>query len=169
MKRILKINKTTLEQKECFDYKVPFLIMVAINIVAIAKLISSEPEVVFNTEVIKEIDTMIVERKDVALNDSSITAELVRLGCVLPNVALAQFKIETGHFTSAICRENKNIAGIRNSTSPLSIGKNRGHNVYKTYRDCLKDYVRVQNKYLKNIDGKYAEAKGYINQIRIVK
>jgi flagellum-specific peptidoglycan hydrolase FlgJ len=91
------------------------------------------------------------------------------LGCILPNVALAQFKIETGHFKSAICKENKNIAGIRNSASPLSVGKNRGHNVYKTYRDCLKDYVRIQNKYLKAIDGRYAEAEGYTEQLKKVK
>lgn len=169
MRRIFKIDKKTLEPKECVDYKTPFFIMLGINIVALANSVLSDPQIIRRTKIIKKIDTMIVERKDVALNDSSITAELVRLGCVLPNVAVAQFKIETGHYTSAICRENKNLAGIRNSTSKLSIGKNRGHNVYKTYRDCLKDYVRVQNKYLKNIDGKYAEAKGYINQIKIVK
>ena len=73
---------------------------------------------------------------------------------MLPNVALAQMKIETGHFTSSICKENKNIAGIRNSASAYVVGKNRGHCVYNSYRDCLRDYVRVQNKYLKNIDGK---------------
>lgn len=169
MKKVFKVDKKTLKPKSCIDYKIPFFIMLAVNIVAIAQLLNMDPEIIRRTKVIKTIDTMIVERKDIALNDSSITAELVSLGCVLPNVAVAQFKIETGHYKSAICRENKNLAGIRNSSSPLSIGKNRGHNVYKTYRDCLKDYVRVQNKYLKNIDGKYAEAKGYINQIRIVK
>ena len=110
-----------------------------------------------------------IKETDIPLTDSAITAELVKLGCVLPNVAVAQFKIETGHYKSTICRENKNLAGIRNSASPLSIGKNRGHNVYATYKDCLKDYVRVQNKYLKNIDGKYAEAKGYIKQIKKIK
>ena len=169
MKKVFKVDKKTLEPRACVDYKIPFFIMLAVNIVAVGQLLNMDPEIIRRTRVIKTIDTMIVERKDIALNDSSITAELVRLGCVLPNVAVAQFKIETGHYKSAICRENKNLAGIRNSSSPLSIGKNRGHNVYKTYRDCLKDYVRVQNKYLKNIDGKYAEAKGYINQIKIVK
>ena len=69
---------------------------------------------------------MIVERKDVALNDSAIAKELTRLGCVLPNVAIAQFRVETGNYKSAICKENKNLAGIRNSASPLSIGKTEG-------------------------------------------
>jgi len=166
---MLKINKKTLEVEEQINYKAPFYFMLLLNVLSLTHIASSDPKIIKKTKVIHRTDTMIVERKDIALNDSAICAELVRLGCVLPNVAVAQFRIETGNYTSAICRENKNLAGIRNSSSPLSIGKNRGHNAYKTYRDCLKDYVRVQNKYLKNIDGKYAEAKGYIKLIKSIK
>lgn len=169
MKKVYKIDTKTLKPKQCIDYKIPFFALLGVSTVTIASLISRDPDRIIKTKVINTIDTMIIKDMDIKLNDSAITAELVELGCVLPNVAVAQFKIETGHYRSAICRENKNLAGIRNSASPLSIGKNRGHNVYATYKDCLKDYVRVQNKYLKNIDGKYAEAKGYINQIKIVK
>jgi len=163
---MLKVNKKTLEVEHAFNYKAPFYVMLLLNIVAFSYIANKEVQVIRKTRIIHKTDTMIVERKDIALNDSAICAELVRLGCVLPNVAVAQFRIETGNYTSAICRENKNLAGIRNSSSPLSIGKNRGHNAYKTYRDCLKDYVRVQNKYLKNIDGRYAEAKGYVRLIK---
>lgn len=163
---MLKVNKKTLEVKEAFDYKKPFFIMLGLNICAMVYVGAQEVKVIRSTRIIHRTDTMIVEHKDVALNDSAIGAELARLGCVLPNVAVAQFRIETGNYKSAICRENKNLAGIRNSTSPLSIGKNRGHNAYKTYRDCLKDYVRIQNRYLRNIDGRYAEAKGYVKLIK---
>jgi hypothetical protein len=120
-----------------------------------------------NTRKVHTTDTVYIE--DVPLTDSAITKELTQLGCMLPNVALAQFKVETGHFKSSICRENKNIAGIRNSASKLSKGLNRGHNVYSTYRDCLRDYVRIQNKYLKNIDGRYAEAKDYTEKLTKVR
>jgi len=128
------------------------------------------------------VDKIIIETKtvimpeDIKLTDEAITQELVELGCVLPNVALAQMKIESSHFKSAICNESKNIAGIRTSSSkyvkrgadgkPI---KNRGHNVYNTYKDCLKDYVRIQNRYLSKIDGKYAEASGYIDLIKKMK
>ena len=114
--------------------------------------------------------------EDIDLSDSAITAELVDLGCVLPNVALAQMKIESSHFKSSICKENKNIAGIRTSNSKYvkrdangNAIKNRGHNVYDTYKDCLRDYIRIQNRYLKNIDGKYAEAPGYVSYIKKIK
>lgn len=153
------VNKT--------DYKWPFWLLLILFIAFSVYVYNKKPEV--RVEYIDRTDTIILEKKPMPLTDSAITHELTKLGCVLPNVALAQFKIETGHYTSAICRENKNLAGIRNSASPLSIGKKRGHNVYKTYRDCLKDYVRIQNKYLKAIDGKYAEAKGYIKYLKKVK
>jgi hypothetical protein len=118
------------------DYKWPFWILLIIFMAFMAYVYNKAPEL--RIKYIDRTDTIILEKKPMPLTDSAITHELTKLGCVLPNVALAQFKVETGHFTSAICKENKNIAGIRNSASPLSIGKNRGHNVYKTYRDCLK-------------------------------
>lgn len=107
--------------------------------------------------------------EDIELTDSAILQELVKQKCILPQVALAQMKLETGHFTSDICKENKNIAGIRTSTSSYVIGQNRGHCVYKTYKDCIRDYIRIQERYLKNIDGKYAESKEYLQHLRTIK
>lgn len=153
--------------KKMLNYRRLFLIALVIIIVQLAMLTYSVEEVQVEIRKIHTTDTIFVG--DVPLTDSAITEELVNLGCLLPNVALAQFKLETGHFKSSICRENKNIAGIRNSKSPLVVGMNRGHCVYKSYRDCLKDYVRVQNKYLQKIDGRYAEAKGYINELKKMK
>lgn len=109
------------------------------------------------------------EFKDIPLTDSAITSELVRQGCVLPNVALAQAKIESTHFKSNIAKENKNIFGIRNSSSIFAKGLNRGHTVYKSYKDCISDFIRVQNKYLKNINGKYAESPTYTQKIKSLK
>ena len=166
---IYKIDKN-LNYKRVRDTKHVFKFSLTLNVILILTVIYSfrYPEQILTSEIIR--DTVLVEvPNDIKLTDSAITAELVKLKCVLPNVAIAQFKIETGHFTSSICKENKNIAGIRNSRSKLSIGKNRGHNVYSTYKDCLKDYVRIQNMYLKNIDKKYAEAPGYIDYVRKVK
>ena len=140
------------------------------NIVAIIAIILF----LFFPPVIEKIKVQIVNQtievpEDIKLSDSAILHELVKQKCVLPSIALAQMKIETGHFTSAICKENKNIAGIRTSKSSYVVGMNRGHCVYKTYRDCIKDYIRIQERYLKNIDGRYAESKDYLNHIRSVK
>ena len=149
------------------NYKWPFWMLFILFVCFTIYVYNKAPEL--RVEYIDKTDTIILDSKPMPLTDSAITHELTKLGCVLPNVALAQFKIETGHYTSAICKENKNLAGIRNSNSPLSRGKNRGHNVYDTYRDCLKDYVRIQERYLSAIDGKYAEAEGYLNNLRQVR
>jgi hypothetical protein len=149
------------------NYKWPFWMLFILFVCFALYVYNKAPEL--RVEYIDKTDTIILNSEPMPLTDSAITHELTKLGCVLPNVALAQFKIETGHYTSAICKENKNLAGIRNSNSPLSRGKNRGHNVYDTYRDCLKDYVRIQERYLSAIDGKYAESKGYLNNLRQVR
>jgi hypothetical protein len=106
---------------------------------------------------------------DIKLNKKEILDELIKNKCILPNVAFAQFSQESLHFKSDICKENKNIAGIRNSSSKYVIGMNRGHCVYASYRDCIKDYIRIQNLYLKNINKKYAEDSNYINKLKNIK
>lgn len=149
------------------NYRRMLLVCLVLLGASLMAMVYMSNNVQINTHRIHTTDTVYIE--DIQLTDSAITKELTQLGCMLPNVALAQFKIETGHFKSKICIENKNIAGIRNSASKLAKGIRRGHNVYSTYRDCLRDYVRIQNKYLKNIDGKYAEATDYTEKLREVR
>lgn len=147
------------------DLRWVFLLSVLLNVALVAVLFFQEVEVKYHYQ--KIVVEKLVE--DIPLTDSAIIEELVRLDCVLPNVALAQMKVETGHFSSKICKENKNIAGIKTSKSELVTGMKNDHCVYATYRDCLKDYVRIQNRYLKNIDGKYAESKDYLKIIKSIK
>jgi hypothetical protein len=172
---IYKIDKN-LNYQRIRNIKPFFTFSVTLNVILLITMIYSftYPNNIITSNVIR--DTVLVEvPDDIKLTDSSITAELVKLKCVLPNVALAQMKIESSHFKSPICVENKNIAGIRTSSSKYvkrdegNIVKNRGHNVYTTYKDCLKDYVRIQDMYLAKINGKYAEAPEYIDYIRKIK
>jgi hypothetical protein len=156
-----------LKLRQTPNYRKMLLVCLVLLGASLTAMVYMSNNVQVNTRKVHTTDTVYIE--DVPLTDSAITKELTQLGCMLPNVALAQFKVETGHFRSAICRENKNIAGIRNSASKLSKGLNRGHNVYSTYRDCLRDYVRIQNKYLKNIEGRYAEAEDYTEQLTKVR
>lgn len=163
-KRITTIDKN-LTIKQNRDYSKIFALSMLLNVVLIGTVILQEIEVKHH------YSKVVVEKlvDDLPLTDSALTKELVQLGCVLPNVALAQMKIESAHFTSKICKENKNIAGIKTSKSEYVIGIKNDHCVYSTYRDCLRDFVRIQNRYLKNIDGKYAESKDYIKIIKSIK
>lgn len=152
---------------ERIDLRRLFLISCVLNIALIIAVV-----LMYNQVEIREIiRTKVVEKpvEDMPLTDSAIIAELTHLGCVLPNVALAQMRIETGNFKSKICKENKNIAGIKTSKSKYVSGMLNAHCAYRTYRDCLRDYVRIQNRYLQNINGRYAESPDYVQLIRQMK
>jgi hypothetical protein len=107
--------------------------------------------------------------EDIPLTDSAIVKELITLDCILPNVALAQIKTESDHYKSTITKDNKNIAGIKTSNSKYVTGMKHEHCTYATYRDCLRDYVRIQNRYLKNIDGRYAMSTNYISTLKQIR
>lgn len=167
-KQVIEIDNDTLILKNIKDLRFPFWISLALNFICVTII-----ALIFLQErsVITMYKNVIVEKvvEDIPLTDEAITRELTHLGCVLPTVALAQMKMETGHFKSNICKENRNIAGIRTSKSKLVIGMKNGHCMYATYRDCLRDYIAIQNRYLTNINGRYAEDPTYINKLKQVR
>lgn len=106
---------------------------------------------------------------DIYPNDSSVLSELIKNDCVLPSVAVAQAKIESGNYKSVVCKSNKNLFGIKYHKCNYVLGKNLNHASYKSYKDNIKCYIDIQNRYLRNIDGKYAEAGGYVDIIKAMK
>jgi len=54
----------------------------------------------------------------------------------------AQAAHETGNFTSKIFEENNNLFGMKLPAirKTLAIGENKGHAVYKSIQDCIKDF-----------------------------
>jgi hypothetical protein len=167
--RLLFEQTESLRLVQVRDYRPIFFISFAINVIVILGAFTFTPTEVTKYKTIVKETMLSNEVSDIELNDEAILQELVDQGCVLPNIALAQFKIESQHFKSAICKENKNIAGIKTSQSQYVVGKNREHCVYNTYRDCIKDYIRIQDRYLSNIDGRYAEDGRYVALVRQMK
>lgn len=170
MKKYFKVNEN-LELIPRKDYTKAFKYSIALNILFIVLVItafSRDPikEIIYETKVLT--DTVIVPA-DIKLNDSSITKELLKNGCILPAVAVAQSRIETGNYSSKVCRENKNLFGIKEHKCEYVLGTKNNHAYYKTYKDNIKCYIHVQNMYLKKIDGKYAEAKGYVGVLKSMK
>ena len=168
--RVLFERTENLKLVKVRDLRPYFIVSVLINLVVIASSFDNNQKTIvkyktiFKDKVEQVAEVMSVS--DIELTDEAILKELIEQDCVLPNVALAQFKIESQHFKSEICKENKNIAGIKTSRSEYVIGKNRNHCSYATYRDCIRDYIRIQNRYLENIDGRYAEDGQYVALVR---
>jgi len=124
MKKLILLDEENLEMKPLLRCNKLLLLSLITNMILLTILLTSGQDRVV-TKIIHTMQRDTIKIGSMPLTDSAITAELVKLGCVLPAVALAQFKLETGHFRSAICRENFNIAGIKTSRSKYVIGMNR--------------------------------------------
>ena len=120
---------------------------------------------IYKTKVVKEI----VTEKDVVLNDSGITAELTNQGVILAAVACLQSKIESNHGKSNVGIQAKNLFGITYHRCKHVAGKHGVYAKYDSYRDNIKCYAHIQKRYLKNIDGVYAEDPTYVTKLKSFK
>jgi len=120
---------------------------------------------IYKTKIVKEI----VTEKDVVLNDSGITAELTNQGVILAAVACLQSKIESNHGKSNVGIQAKNLFGITYHRCKHVAGKHGVYAKYDSYRDNIKCYAHIQKRYLKNIDGVYAEDPTYVTKLKSFK
>ena len=151
------------------NYQKYFHISLTINVIFAVLLLVSfmfpESEVITKTKVIKEVIT----EKDVILNDSGITAELTKQGVILAAVACLQSRIESNHGKSNVGIQAKNLFGITFHKCKHVAGKHGIYAKYDSYRDNIKCYAHVQARYLKNIDGIYAESPSYVTKLKSFK
>lgn len=109
------------------------------------------------------------EPKDIELSDSAIVNCLHENGCVLPNIALAQAKLESNVGKSKVGKNAKNMFGITYHKCKYVDGKHGVYAKYKTYKDNIKCYIHIQDRYLQNINGVYATDPTYITKIKRMK
>ena len=120
---------------------------------------------IYKTKIVKEI----VTEKDVVLSDSGITAELTNQGVILAAVACLQSRIESNHGKSNVGIQAKNLFGITYHRCKHVAGKFGVYSKYDSYRDNIKCYAHIQKRYLKNIDGVYAEDPTYVSKLKSYK
>jgi hypothetical protein len=163
---ILKVNKD-LSVSPVKSYKNAFIVSLTINVILLFTSMLN-----LTTEIISVVkDTVTIERtiEDMKLTDSGLTAELVKHGCVLPAVAVAQAKIESNIGKSNVGVQAKNMFGLTYHKCKYVDGKHGVYAKYKSYRDNVRCYIDIQNKYLRKIDGVYAEDPNYLRALRAAK
>ena len=163
---ILKVNKD-LSVSPVKSYKNAFIVSLAINVILLFTSMLN-----LTTEIISVVtDTVTIERtiEDMKLTDSGLTAELVKQGCVLPAVAVAQAKIESNIGKSNVGVQAKNMFGLTYHKCKYVDGKHGVYAKYKSYKDNVRCYIDIQNKYLRKIDGVYAEDPNYLSALRAAK
>lgn len=93
-----------------------------------------------------------------------------------PDIVMAQAIIESGNFKSNIFKENNNLFGMKmpEYRKTTAIGINRGHAVYRNWRESVIDYALWQGKraryqttsqYLRRLRS-YATDPNYITKIK---
>jgi regulatory protein YycI of two-component signal transduction system YycFG len=165
--KYFKLN-TDLSVKKLPNYIRLFRVSALFNVILILGLSYS----FINPQVLHVKTVTVVEKEvpeDIKLNDSSITKELQKAGVSQVAIAVAQAKLETGHYKSLVCKENKNLFGIKAHKCKYVLGSKNNHACYNTYRDNIKCYAHIQDMYLKQIDGKYASAPDYLQQLKTVR
>ena len=163
---ILKVNKD-LSVSPVKSYKNAFIVSLTINVILLFTSMLN-----LTTEIISVVkDTVTIERtiEDMKLTDSGLTAELVKHGCVLPAVAVAQAKIESNIGKSNVGVQAKNMFGLTYHKCKYVDGKHGVYAKYKSYKDNVRCYIDIQNKYLRKIDGVYAEDPNYLRALRAAK
>jgi uncharacterized FlgJ-related protein len=163
---ILKVNDD-LSLSKSRSYKKLLIASLSLNVILLfTSMLDLSTEIV---SVVK--DTVTIEKtvEDMKLTDSGLTAELVKYGCVLPAVAVAQAKIESSIGKSNVGVQAKNMFGLTYHKCKYVDGKHGVYAKYKTYRDNVRCYIDIQNKYLRKIDGVYASSPSYIKDLKSLK
>lgn len=109
----------------------------------------------------------------ISLND--IKSLLIQHNIQYHEIVLAQIRLETGNLSSFLCRENKNLFGMKypRQRETTALGENLGHAFYESYAACVADYAIWQQyhtiegcyySFLNSIG--YAEDGDYINKLK---
>jgi cystathionine beta-lyase/cystathionine gamma-synthase len=153
---------------KAINYKKLLYVSLTINVIFVALLLMAftrEESIITKTKIIKQV----VTEKDVVLTDSGITAELTKQGVILAAVACLQSRIESNHGKSNVGIQAKNLFGITFHRCKHVAGKHGVYAKYDSYRDNIKCYAHIQKRYLKNIDGVYAEDPSYVSKLKSYK
>lgn len=112
-------------------------------------------------------------------SEQALIEEIKQMNFKHPHIVLAQAKVETGHFKSNIFKENNNLFGMKVAWSrpTTAVGKNRGHAVYRNWRESLLDYAlyssyftnhKTEKELYAHLEDSYAEDPRYVNLLRAV-
>ena len=79
------------------------------------------------------------ENVPVVLNEENLMAELERQDMRFPEIVLAQAKLETGNFTSGVCKAHNNLFGLR---------KGKGYHKFFRWEESVTAYkTMIQSRY----------------------
>ena len=76
-----------------------------------------------------------IKRDKAIATPAGLLMELKANKVPYPELWVKVAKLETGHFTSQICLDNKNLFGLRMARHPLVIGTQHGYDKFRNYAE----------------------------------
>lgn len=145
----------------------------------ILTLIDKKIEVDSITKEIEEISIPIEEVPQLSIQDS-IYNYILECKIEHPKIVMAQFILETGHFTSDSFKKGHNCSGMKlpKQRPTTAIGTLYDHAAFLHWKDCVIDYLWWQQKYctsltkeeyLKYLQRVYSTNSNYSNTVVEVK
>ncbi len=131
-----------------------------------------------NIEDLTPEEKLIVIREEKEFSEEKLIEKIHRLNFKFPHIVLAQAKLESGNFKSAIFLENHNMFGMREARlrANLAKGTNRSHAYYDSWEDSLLDYalyystylgrLRTESEYFQYLQQSYAEDPSYVKRLK---
>lgn len=184
-------DMATLKSKYNFLASVVTLICILLVIVAVCTGIwisNIETKICYNVPVKIECPTKMamldyfdtlesVSEKEVT--DSLAYDIMLLLDIQHPHIAMAQMKLESGHYQSKLAKENNNYFGMRHprQRTSVSLGDKNGYAKYRGWAYSILDYALWQRQYARNLteedyltklSNSYAEDEKYVEKIKII-
>lgn len=124
-----------------------------------------------------EYRTLLIEKCNpiIYIDFDEIGLLLKRYQIKYPHIVEAQIKLETNYLKSVICKQNRNLFGMKytNLRPTTAKGEINNHALYDSYLKSVEDYQTWQRLYYKGGDYYeflsrigYAEDKEYINKLK---
>jgi hypothetical protein len=127
-----------------------------------------------------EPNTIVINVKDTTndFTEEKLIDLLKTLNIKHPHIVLAQAKLESGHFTSKIFKENHNLFGMKEARVRINTanGTQYNHAYYSNWRESVYDYAFYQCRYLGRINTEeeyfsylnqnYAESPNYVQSLK---
>jgi len=168
-KEILDFEKSTAHRKLIAALCLSVILSLGLGFLAIqgTKIEKLTPE-----------EKLIVIREGREFSEEKLIEKIHRLNFKFPHIVLAQAKLESGNFKSAIFLENHNMFGLREARlrANLAKGTNRSHAYYDSWEDSLLDYalyystylgrLRSESEYFQYLQQSYAEDPTYVRRLK---
>jgi hypothetical protein len=111
-------------------------------------------------------------------SEEALVETLKNCNVKYPYIVLAQAKLESGHFSSKVFKQNHNMFGMRKAHQRITAAESEKNTYayYRDWKDCLYDYAMYQatvlcdvsneEEYFAKLGARYAEDSTYVSKLK---